>query len=60
MGTVAIQVETRRPGVETALDRFLRRDMRAVGMPRQQGGAPVAVFQTPSRFCRAAGEVAPR
>lgn len=60
MGTVAIQVEMRRPGVEPDLRRLSRGDMRLWGMPRQNSGTPVPGSSTNAQIRRAAGEVAPR
>jgi hypothetical protein len=61
MGTVAIELETRRSGFQTDSSRSFRRGMRADMTPRRET-CPRA-FEGPalvSPSCRATGEVAPR
>lgn len=61
MGTVAKQLEMRRPGAETASVRFFRGEMRAVGtMPLLHCVPARALPSLAPLFIRASGEVAPR
>lgn len=61
MGTVAIELETRRSGVETDLSRFLWKGIRTTGVVRRQARARVSEYLTSTLYlCRAAGEVVPR
>jgi hypothetical protein len=58
MSTVAIQVDTRGPGVGTVSDRFSRAGRAMDTAPLARVSFPE--FQNPASSCRAAGEVAPR
>ncbi len=61
MGTVAKQLEMRRPGVKTALVRFFRGEMRAAGtMPLLDCDPARELPSLAPLFIRPAGEVAPR